>query len=140
VRPRLRRLCPSSVRVQDRIGLKRAGCEFQTLLIFRILFLPEAPYFGLRIRCRKAWGFKSPLSHHNHLCPRVSRAKPIGEIFLGLIGVAEQTHITRCLSHREVHPSSHHARKAGRPLGQQLSCLFKMRIGSDRLAEPYVSV
>src|SRR5216683_4919483 len=33
------------------------------LLIFRILLVSEALYFGLRIQCRKAWGFKSPLSH-----------------------------------------------------------------------------
>jgi hypothetical protein len=53
-------LCPSSVRVQNRIGLKRAGSESQTLLIFRIVFPSEAPYLELRIRAARRGGSSPP--------------------------------------------------------------------------------
>jgi hypothetical protein len=54
-------LCPSSVRVLDRIGLKRPRNEPQMLLIFRIVFLSDAPHLGLSISAARRGG-SSPTS------------------------------------------------------------------------------
>jgi hypothetical protein len=53
---------------------------FKKLLIFntfiRMREWRNGRRAGLRIRCRKAWGFKSPLSQIPYLSPSILREKP----------------------------------------------------------------